>query len=60
MIRIPGSHAPNIKNRSSKHLIKLTKMKSALRSMSNEALAAMKDPEARKEENRRAKKSTKK
>ena len=32
MIRIPGSHVPNIKNRSSKHLIPLTKVKPAIRS----------------------------
>lgn len=38
MIRVPGSHVPNIKNRSSKHLIPLTKVKPAIRSMSNAAL----------------------
>ena len=60
MIRTPGSHAPNIKNRSSKQLICLTKCKSIYRSMSNTALAECKDPGARKEENRRAKKNSKK
>lgn len=60
MVRTPGSHAPNIKNRSSKHLIPLTKHKSIYRSMSNAALAECKDSAARKEENRRAKKNLKK
>lgn len=60
MVRIPGDHAPNIKNRSSKHLIPLTKHKSIYRSMSADALASCKDFGARKEENRRAKKREKK
>lgn len=60
MVRIPGSHVPNIKNRSSKHLICLTKCKSIYRSMSNAALAECKNPDAQKEENRRAKKNSKK
>ena len=60
MVRTSGSHMPNIKNRSSKHLIPLTKQKSAYRSMSNAALAECKDSAARKEENRRAKKNSKK
>ena len=55
MVRIPGGHAPNIKNRSSKHLIPLTKQKSVYRSMSNAALAECVDPAARTEENRREK-----
>lgn len=55
MVRIPGGHAPNIKNRSSKHLIPLTKHKSIYRSMSMDALAGCKDFGARQEENRRAK-----
>lgn len=38
MVRIPGSHAPNVKNRSSKHLIWFTKMKPALWSMSGDQL----------------------
>lgn len=38
MRRIPGSHAPNIKNRSSKQLIWFTKMKPITKSMSNECL----------------------
>ena len=38
MRRIPGTHVPNIKNRSSKHLIWATKIKPAERSMSNQQL----------------------
>lgn len=38
MRRIPGTHVPNIKNRSSKQLIWFTKIKPAERSMSNEQL----------------------
>jgi hypothetical protein len=38
MVRIPGEHVPNIKNRSSKQNILLTKKKSAMMSLSNEAL----------------------
>ena len=38
MRRIPGSHASNIKNRSSKHLGIFTKMKPALWSVSGEML----------------------
>ena len=60
MVRTSGSHMPNIKNRSSKHLIPLTKQKSAYRSMSNAALAECKDSAARKEEARRVKKHEKK
>ena len=61
MVRAPGSHPPNIKNRSSKHLICLTKNKSIYRSMSNEALAACSSlGEARKEIDRRKKKNAKK
>lgn len=66
MVRIPGSHAPNIKNRSSKHLIPLTKCKSAYRSMSNTALEEMvkdtknKNWNAQAELNRRQKKHDKK
>ena len=60
MVRTPGGHAPSIKNRSSKHLIPLTKQKSAYCSMSNAALAECKDSAARKEEARRAKKHEKK
>lgn len=41
MVRIPGSHMPNIKNRSSKHLIWFTKMKSALWSMSGDQLKTL-------------------
>ena len=60
MVRTPSGHAPNIKNRSSKHLIPLTKQKSIYRSMSNAALAECKDSAARKEEARRVKKHEKK
>ena len=38
MRRIPGSHVPNIKNRSSKQLIWFTKMRPIERSMSNDCL----------------------
>ena len=38
MRRMPGRHVPNIKNRSSKHLIWATKIRPAERSMSNEQL----------------------
>lgn len=38
MRRMPGTHVPNIKNRSSKHLIWATKIKPAERSMSNQQL----------------------
>ncbi len=60
MVRAPGSHPPNIKNRSSKYLICLTKRKSIFRSMSNEALAAYKCAEAQAELHRREKKNAKK
>lgn len=53
MVRVPGSHAPNAKNRSSKHLIKFTKCKPAVRSMSNAALAEYNTTEAHKELKRR-------
>lgn len=60
MRRLPGSHEPNNKNRSSKHLNWLTKQKSPYRSMSNEALAALNNTEALAERTRRAKKNEKK
>lgn len=63
MVRTPGEYAPNVKNRSSKHLMCLTGMKFAYRSMSGEALAEMSkrgDALATKEINRRAKKNSKK
>lgn len=62
MRRLPGTHPANIKNRSSKQLGWLCGPghKVIFRSMSNAALAACKDPDARKEENRRAKKREKK
>lgn len=67
MVRIPGSHAPNVKNRSSKHLIPLTKVRPIYRSLSNAALEEMakgdgkhKNYDAEKELNRRRKKRDKK
>jgi hypothetical protein len=38
MIRLPGSHVPNIKNRSSKHLFWLTKLRPIVRCLNNEQL----------------------
>lgn len=38
MVRIPGEHAPNVKNRSSKHLIPLTKIKPIERCISYDKL----------------------
>jgi hypothetical protein len=38
MIRLPGGHVPNIKNRSSKHLFWLTKLKPIIRCVNNEQL----------------------
>lgn len=38
MRRLPGSHVPNIKNRSSKQLSWFTKMKPITKSMSNDQL----------------------
>ena len=60
MIRLPGSHAPNIKNRSSKHLGWLTKMKPIVRSLSNAALNELNTPAANKEKKRREVKRAKK
>lgn len=60
MIRLPGSHMPNIKNRSSKHLGWLTKMKPAVRSLSNAALNELTTAAANKEKARRQKKRAKK
>jgi len=63
MVRTPGGHAPNIKNRSSKNLICLTGVKSAYRSLSGAALTEMSkrgDTLATKEINRRSKKNEKK
>lgn len=56
MIQTPGTHAPTISNRSSKHLFPLCKVKPSVKSMSNAALAEMTCPEARKELSRRQKK----
>ena len=56
MRRIAGSHEPNNRNRSSKHLNMLIGQKPIYRSMSGAALAACKDPAARKEEARRKRK----
>lgn len=68
MVRIPGLHAPNIKNRSSKHLIPLTKVRSIYRCLSNAVLEEMAKGDgknkgnynAQKELNRRQKKCDKK
>lgn len=38
MIQIPGQHVPTVKNRSSKHLYLLTKVKPAVKSASNAVL----------------------
>ena len=59
MRRVAGSHPPNIKNRSSKHLVWLTKMKPAVRSMSNKALQSMVTKEAKNEIARRLRKAKK-
>ena len=60
MRRVPGSHEPNNKNRSSKHLIPMTKCKPVYRSMSNAALTALGNGPAVKELKRREKKREKK
>lgn len=63
MIRTPGEHIPNIKNRSSKHLIQLTKVRYYLRSVNNEQLSKWSSggwSDARKELNRRSAKHSKK
>ena len=67
MIRIPGSHAPNVKNRSSKHLMLLTNVRPIYRCLSNAVLEEMakgdgkhKNFDAQKELNRRQKKREKK
>lgn len=59
MVRIPGSHAPNIKNRSSKQYIPLTKIKPLVRCLSNEALRELSTEDANKELKRRANKKNK-
>ena len=41
MQRLPGSHPPNIKNRSSKHLAWLTKIRPIVRCVNNEQLNAL-------------------
>ena len=38
MIRVPGEHAPNVKNRSSKQYICMTKIKPIVRCVNNETL----------------------
>lgn len=60
MIRIPGSHPPNIKNRSSKHLIPLTKCKPYVKSMSNDELAKYTGDDVIRERKRRKAKRDKK
>ena len=60
MRRVSGSHAPNSKNRSSKHLSLLMGYKNVYRSMNNsmlKELSSIDDWSARKEMNRRSKKS---
>jgi hypothetical protein len=59
MVRVPGEHAPNVKNRSSKHLICMTKHRPIVRSMNNAALNALGSSEARAELHRRQKKREK-
>lgn len=62
MTQIPGQHSPTIKNRSSKQLICLTKVKPIERSVSYETLkgwAANGNREASKELARRNKKHAK-
>lgn len=58
MRRTPDNHLPNCKNRSSKHLIPLTKIKSVYRSMNGETLSRLSndsgDANAKKEITRRA------
>ena len=59
MRRLPGSHEPNNKNRSSKHLGWLTKIKPAIKSLSNEALCAINGTDVQKElARRRSKKAS--
>ena len=60
MRRTPGEHAPNAKNRSSKQLVGLTKVKPFYKSLSNDALAEYKTKGAQQERERRAKKRAKK
>ena len=63
MRRMPGTHVPNIKNRSSKQLIWFTKIKPVERSMSNEQLKDLSKKGyklADKELARRSNKKTKK
>ena len=60
MTRIPGEHVPNIKNRSSKNLICLTKHTPIVKTMSNEALNKLSSDDAVRERKRRAKKNDKK
>lgn len=58
MRRLPGSHTPNIKNRSSKHLSWLTKIKPVVKCISNEQLQQWNNnnPDVTREIQRRAKK----
>lgn len=63
MIRVRGLSQKDLRNRSSKHLICLTKMKPAVMSMSNEKLdklVASGDRDAIAEKKRRDKKRAKK
>lgn len=57
MIQVPGQHVPRVKNRSSKHLYFLTKVKSAVKCASNSMLeewAKGNGPGVHKEIKRRA------
>lgn len=62
MVRVSFLHQQTTKNRSSKHLIPLTRIKDAVRSMNNEQLQklAATSRAAQAELNRRAKKASKK
>lgn len=62
MRRVSGSHAPNSKNRSSKHLTMLMGYKNIYRSMNNTMLKSLSsngDFSASKEQERRIKKAKK-
>ena len=60
MRRTPGSHEPNNKNRSSKHLSCMTGYRPIIRTLSNAALAEMQGAEAKREIERRKRKNEKK
>ena len=60
MTRVPGEHLPNIKNRSSKQYMCLTRIKPVVKSMNNEMLNKFNTPDAIHERKRREKKHQKK